>query len=198
MEYHPRVIWMLTVREVPPLLLEALEGEPRLTFPDSPRGAGMAGTSGAGKSFAMVRHLAARAQAILARHPDPDHALWPSRSVVWAGWVQKSEELKRWVAAGHHEALENWIEAAKTCGCLYLDDLGRERLTGPDDYALGLLREVLDHRHGHRLPVCWTCNLSAVELVEKWNDPALVGRLVEAWPPVRVKGANLRLGGRAS
>jgi len=198
MGYHPRVSWLLEKKEVPPLYLEALVGDPILTFPAALGGGGMAGTSGAGKSYAMVRHMAALAQQVVEGHPNPEGALWPAGLVMWASWIQKSEELKRWVSAGYHDLLENWIEAAKGCRRLYLDDIGRERLTGPDDYALGILREVLDFRHGHKLSVCWTCNLSALELGNKWNDPALVGRLVEAWPPVKVRGANLRLSHRAS
>ena len=196
MAYHPRVKYLLGTRGVNPRLFQALELEAHLTFPDNPGGAGMAGTSGAGKTFAMVRHLADKAQAIVDVAHDPDVALWPARFALWVPWVQKSEELKRWVSQGQGEALEEWVDYAKLCRWLYLDDLGRERVTGPNDYAHGLLREVIDYRHQSLLPVCWTTNLGAVEMGELYGDPALIGRMVEAWPPMRVKGANLRLASR--
>jgi DNA replication protein DnaC len=191
--YHPRVKWLLKTRGVGPRLLEALDLEPILRFPEAPMGAGMAGASGAGKTFAMVRHLADRAQAIVESYPNPDDALWPSRAALWVSWTQKSEELKRWVGAGQGEAVDEWIELAKLTKRLYLDDLGRERVTGANDYALGVLREVLDYRHTNLLPVYWTTNLNATDLSELYLDKALIGRIVEAWPPVRVGGSNLRL-----
>ena len=191
--YHPRVKWLLAIRGVSPRLMEALEGEPVLDFPDSPKGAGMAGTSGAGKSFALTRHLADHAQAILAKHPDPDNALWPARSVVFADWIEQSEALKRMIGLGQGEAIETWVEAAKTVRRFYLDDFGRERLTGPNDYALGIIREVLHHRHGHMLPVFWTTNLEVKALGDLYQDAPLIGRMIEAWRPVIVRAPNQRM-----
>ena len=192
--YHPRVRWLLETRGIPPRLLQALETEPILTFPDVPQGAGMVGATGSGKSFAMVRHLAEKAQKIMAAAVTrPNAGLWPSPGPVWASWVQKAGELNRAKAAGDYEAVEAFVERAKATRWLYLDDLGRESLSGSCDYALGILQEIIDFRYANMRPVFWTTNLEVFQLGEFYRDQALVERMVEAWPPVKVMSANLRM-----
>jgi hypothetical protein len=153
----------------------------------------MFGISGTGKSFAMVRHLANKAQEVVDTHPaGPGAALFPSRAPIWVSWAEMAEKLKRWNCLRWTKDVDNWVEAAKETSWLYLDGLGWGNVVGRDDFALRVLRELIDYRHGNLLPVFWTASLGPFELAEFYKDRLLIRRLVEAWPPVKVKSASLR------
>ena len=71
------------------------------------------------------------------------------------------------------------LKRAKTSDITILDDLGKGRLTDRGESAL---YELLEYRYANQLPVFWTCNSSAKELLQKLSQDrglAIIRRLQE-------------------
>ena len=193
-KFHPRTRALLTLPAVglAPREVRALDLPPIHHLPDKPSGFGLAGNTGIGKTFALARHLAERVESVVCASSDPETALIPSNHRIrWINWPEKSEEIKRLVMRSG-DVLDDWVFAVKWAAHLYLDDLGRERCKGDDDYSLALLTEILDHRYRNGLPVYWTSNRMPDELCSYYPS-RLTSRLLSTWPPYVLYGKDLRL-----
>lgn len=80
------------------------------------------------------------------------------------------------------------LENYQTCGVLFFDDLGAERMTEWVDQQFKLL---IDWRYDKSLPIFMTTNLSPAEM-KQHLDPRLFERLREMCDIIQVKGTNYR------
>lgn len=195
--FHPRTRQLMILPGIglAPREAGALLAHPLHRVPEAPKGCGLVGGVGLGKTWALARHAASRVEAVVQRAPDPHTALLPHAFVVWVNWPEKAEQIKR-LSVRPGTDLEDWIDRAKVAGALYLDDLGRERQKGEDDFSLGVLSEILDHRYRFALPVFWTSNLTTPEEFNAVYNARMVSRLLSTWPPFLLKGKDLRLHGQ--
>ncbi len=193
MSYHPRTRQLL---EKPcglaPRELKALDLTPFRTMQDGPTGFGLVGGTGVGKTFTMVRHVADRVEKIVQASPLPSEARLPFAYACWENWPERAEEIKR-LSTKPGTDLEEWIYRVKGAAYLYLDDLGRERVRSEDDLSLGVLKEIIDHRYRHGSPVLWTSNMVGPTEFGKIYPAHMVSRLLGTWPPLLVRGKDLRL-----
>ena len=196
MTYHSRTRQLMTL---PSIGLAPREAKamlaPRIhVLPPAPGGMGVVGDVGTGKTWALAQHAADFVEGIVRSSPDPDTARipWPQR-LTWVNWPERAEEVKR-LSTKRGTDLEEWLDRCKDSARVYLDDLGRERQTkGEDDYALGLLAEIIDHRYRYGLPIFWSSNLTTREEFSSTYNARLVSRLLGTWPPVLIKGHDIRM-----
>lgn len=195
-DFHPRTRFLLALPQVGLSREElgALDVDPIIPTPER-KGFGLIGPTGNGKSWALARVVAQILDAHVRLRSDPNTATLPSEPawIVWCNWPEQAEILKRQVIGGSH-LVSAWVARCKDVRNLFLDDLGGERLKGADDYSLGVLSEILDARYRSSRPVYWTSNLSPEDLPARYGS-RLASRLLSAWPPFRVDGPDLRLGG---
>jgi len=179
-----------------PRELEGVDLEPIHQITDRPAGFGVVGTPGVGKTFLLVRRIGQIVEGLVADHHLPAQAKLPFGFARWRNWPDMAEDLKSWVAQDWTADVADLVEELSSCRDLYLDDLGQERIAKADDYSLGLLRLILDNRYRSNLPVFWTSNLAPVELNRVYGART-ASRIFSAWPPVALKGPDLRLPRRA-
>jgi DNA replication protein DnaC len=77
-----------------------------------------------------------------------------------------------------------WLDAARDCDLLLIDDLGKARLTYQDHEATRATEcmfDLVDYRGKNHLPMIITTQLEDQELIAKWgeNGVAFVRRLLE-------------------
>ena len=174
-----------------PREIQAMRSSALHSLPQIPGGFGLVGPTGCGKTWALVQHLGMQIEAVVAASQSPGEAKMPyGFRLRWVNWPERAEQIKREIRDTH--SLEDWIDMAQECSALYLDDLGRERITGENDYSLGVLSEVIDHRYRHDLPIFWTSNRSPEELGAFYSG-RIASRLLGTWPAFGVNGADLRL-----
>lgn len=193
MTFHSRTFDLLVDAAVgcAPQEARALSVPPLRQLPDVPTGFGLVGPTGCGKTWLLVQHLGRHLEAIVRASERPNLAKIPyGERVSWVNWPERAEQLKREIR--DTQSLEVWVDRAQWCSALYLDDLGRERTTGENDYSLGLLGEILDSRYRYNLPVFWTSNRNPEELGEFYRG-RLASRLLGTWPPFQLEGEDLRL-----
>jgi len=160
---------------------------------DARMGWGLWGGTGNGKTWLMVQALAEVVERRVRACGRPSAALPPcDHWMMWVSWPEKADSLKRNVIGGGG-AIKTWIQEAKWVRFLVLDDLGGERSRGEDDYARGVLSEVLDTRYRKGLPVWWTSNLDPEGMVDAYKS-RLASRILGTWRPLNVQGEDLRLG----
>lgn len=189
---HERTRLLLSRIGLSALELEDLEAEPIHHVQDRPAGFGLIGTPGVGKTVLLARRMHDQVLPFVEGSQVPEQATLPSRFLRWKNWPQAAETLKRWIAQEYTDDIADLVEDLVDCRQLYLDDLGRERIVSADDYALGILREILDRRHRARRPVFWTSNITLPELNRIYGAPT-ASRMFSAWPPIVLKGPDLRL-----
>lgn len=188
----PRVSWLLKTSG---LSLREIEdaGRPAIhSVEDVPTGFGLIGSTGIGKTVVFARRFLLFAEAVVARK-GPEAKFDADDRVLWLNWPETAETLKRWSTMNDPRHTDAWVEKAKGIETLYLDDLGAERSKGDDDFAGGVLREVLDSRYRDGLPVFWTSNLDGAGLA-KFYGARLVSRIAQAWPGRKLAGPDLRMG----
>lgn len=196
MTYHDRTRYLLRLEAVGLGQHErqALDLEPIHHLPEGLiKGFGLWGGTGVGKSFALVRKVADLVERQVRLSGFPENAdLGAMGGLLWVNWPEKAEQVKRRVIGGAAE-VHTFVERCKSTRWLVLDDLGKERIKGEDDYALGILAEVLDARYRSGKALWWTSNLSPADLTELYKS-RLASRLLSTWPPFHVEGeTDLRL-----
>jgi DNA replication protein DnaC len=194
---HNRTRVILTNIGLCEVELEHVEREFLHQVQDRPAGFGLIGTAGVGKTIHLARRLFLAVQDCVEDSGRLARTTVPHRFARWRNWVETAETLKFWISHDFSDDVAELVEQLSECRELYLDDVGQERIVGPDDYALGLLRSILDARYRAKLPVFWTSNLEIRDL-NKIYGTRTISRLVSAWPPIPLKGPDLRLARRAS
>lgn len=193
MTYHSRTRQLLeSPCGLAPLEIRALDHTPFRSVQIVPTGSGLVGGTGVGKTFTLVHHIAERVERIVQACPVPAETRLPFAWCCWENWPERAEEIKR-ASTKSGDALNEWIRRAKEATSLYLDDLGRERIRGEDDFSLGVLSEIIDHRYRHGSPVYWSSNLISPVEFGKIYPGRLVSRLLSAWPPCLLRGEDMRL-----
>ncbi len=171
---------------------------------------GLCGGFGIGKTFAvsaMVRRIAERAteehmtRLIEAGNAQPIRRAveeqgiylrpWPS----WINWPESTAKARAQLfnryTAGEVETwiLDTLLDPGRL---LILDDIGAEAVTA-QDWVGQLLARVIDERHRHQGATCWTSNLDAKGLVDRYG-PRTFSRLQDLAPIVQLtKMPDLRL-----
>lgn len=182
-----------------PREIAAVDLKPIHTLPDRPKGLGLMGKTGIGKTFAMAHHLGQKVKDIVANgkpvymQDGTMAVLAPFNFAKWVNWPDMAEEIKTMSRYGDVSAQEGALSLIETTGVLYLDDIGQERIKGEDDLSLGMLRVILDYRHRNLKPVYWSTNLS-YEKLSKVYGARTASRMME-WTPVGLTGDDLRLTG---
>jgi DNA replication protein DnaC len=198
-QFHPRTLALLEKAGLAPAEIGALAHRPLMEVPPQPRGFGLVGPPGTGKTWTVAHYVARYVEEIVRRQPDPNRAelLWVDGDIArdarlaWVNWHDQVEDLHRrrfddvWVAR-----FTAWWEDIPM---LVLDDLGRERFEGAKDPARAVLEQVLDTRYRQRRPVIWTSNLESKEALEGFYHHALVSRILGTWPPMATEGEDMRL-----
>lgn len=198
MIFHPRTRVLLAKVGLAPIELQALDFAPRHQVPNAPRGFGLTGPTGTGKSWALAYHLAVKVDQAVRSQKDPAKAMlmWidgeivRDRRLLWVPWLNQAEAIRRrrmekvWV--------ENWAETAEEIPTMVLDDIGREQKDSANDPAQEVLQRVLEHRHRHRMPVIWTSNRTREELANFYGGP-MASRILGTWPDYEVGGQDMRL-----
>jgi len=189
---HPRTIFLLRNIGLSPREIQAVSLPQIHELPDQRTGHGLIGGTGVGKTFAMAQILANAVEKKVMGNPTPDDATLPHGYARWINWPDKAEELKNWVSQGYHKDIADTTEDWSNASVIFLDDIGQERITGENDYSLGVLRILLDSRYRNQMPVYWTSNLNLKGLTSIYGA-RLVSRVVQAWPPIVLRGSDLRL-----
>jgi DNA replication protein DnaC len=186
-------------RALPRLLTQDLIGGDALVAD----GFGLTGGQGIGKTMCLAAMVRARATALHARAlsacrvaPADGDASWFRVGVQWVNWPSGAARVKALSVQDHGAAeVAALVRAWAGTPLLVLDDLGRERMRGAydEDYAFGVLDQVVDARSRESAPVLWTSNLTPAALVSRYGA-ALPSRLLELAPAVRLSaGPDLRL-----
>lgn len=133
----------------------------------NPKGIGMVGTSGAGKSRLGVLLLQRIAK----------ECKWcyfcPATLFAFACADQFSDDIK------HRRQAEGLLHLTRWVHVLMLDDLGKNKMT---DRAEASLYELLEYRTSHRKPTIWTSNSNAKQLRTMFSADraeAIMRRLIE-------------------
>nr|WP_320131984.1 hypothetical protein [uncultured Holophaga sp.] len=192
---HTRTLQLLSTIGLGKHELQALSAPP--LFPLSgplETGLGLIGPTGTGKTWRLIQALGADLDVHVLTQPVPAEAKMPFRYARWINWPDASEKLKGMVAKGFHADIVDLVDAWESCCMLFLDDLGQERITGENDYSLGILRSLLDQRYRTGRAVYWTSNLPPKDLVRVYGS-RIVSRMREAWPWTAVKGHDMRVSG---
>lgn len=154
-------------------------------------GATLTGGVGSGKTWRMAQEAGRLVDAEVDKSTTPDTALMPSGFLRWANWPEESESLKRKIAHGWHDDAADRVEDLRDCRYLFVDDLGQERIKRDDDWSLGAIKEILDHRYRANLPTFITSNLGIDKLSLVYGS-RIVSRMLDAWPIIDFGNNNLR------
>ena len=150
---------------IDPILLKAAD-----TWIYSPKGLGMVGETGQGKTSAIVRTL--ERQSKQGKSICFTSAVELSERASEANQFEEGKKAKR-------EAAERRLSTFRNSDITFLDDLGKSKLT---ERGESTLYELLEYRYSRMLPVFWTSNSSAGELLKKFSQDrglAIIRRLKE-------------------
>ena len=189
---HPRTELILKNIGLSPRETRAVAKAPIHDIEDRPKGYGLLGDPGIGKTWHLARRIGLQVEDRVESSAHPETAKMPNNFARWRNWPDAAEMLKLWVANGYSNDIADLVEQLSTCRELYLDDVGQERIVGPDDYSLGFLRTILDARYRANLPVFWSSNLDLIGL-NKLYGGRTISRIVDAWPPVTLQGPDNRM-----
>jgi len=192
--YHPRTEFLMARIGVSTRELRAIGHPPKHDFPYNKEGFGLIGNTGTGKTWSLIHALADDVNGLVLKSKQPDDYWLPSEYATWLNWPGRAEQLKSMIGLHENLDISRLVEDWCLCGMLFVDDIGAERVTGDNDYSLGILRTVLDSRYRYERPVYWTSNLNIQPLKDQYGV-RMVSRMLQAWPPVVIKGKDLRLNG---
>jgi len=162
---------------VAPREIRALDHPALVALPKASGGFGLYGPTGSGKTWAMVQ----TADTLMETY------WWWHRSFLWLNWPEQANLIRRAPLN-----VGKLIAAAKDKMVLFLDDLGAETCKTADDYAFGILKEIVDFRYRHEKQIYWTSNQDAAALNEHYGA-GFTSRLIGAWPEYAYKGPDRRI-----
>ena len=154
-------------------------------------GATLIGGVGVGKTWKAVQCAAGFVDCRVMASEKPYDALMPSGFLRWVNWPEESEELKRKISHGWMDDAADRVEDLRECRYLFVDDLGQERIKRDDDWSLGAIKEILDHRYRANLSTFITSNLGVDKLSLVYGS-RIVSRMLDAWPIIDFGNNNLR------
>lgn len=166
---HPSV-----ASQIPDAALAAMRAGKR-----PPRGFGLVGTSGAGKTMAvaaMVR-LCLR-KWLLANVNSLGRLVLSNPPIMWVDWPVRVEWMRE-----NYDKASSFMAQATTTPLLVIDDIGAERVVGDTyerDYGAAKLDLLIHGRENKMLPTIWTSNLNEEALNARYG-----GRVVS-----RLNGCN--------
>lgn len=181
-------------RQLPSTFRKAM-AEGSLVFPGG-KGFGLDGDVAVGKTYAVAAYVRRWLWSWFDRaveHWDwADGQLPDARGLVtWATWPRTYSWIQAHAIEG--EAISAFTRIATKARLLILDDLGREGMPAKPagvPFAHRVLDDLISLRYDRALPVIWTAN-NAKEF-SKFYDAALVSRLLDGSPMIRVEGESLR------
>lgn len=140
----------------------------------------LAGNYGFGKTTLQLALMHDLADKLIAR----------KMSVRLVTALEFIRQLQRGFEPGHEpgESYDVVLENYQTCGLLFFDDLGAERMTEWVDQQFKLL---IDWRYDKNLPMFMTTNLTAAEM-KTHLDGRVFERLRETCDIIQVQGRNYR------
>ena len=133
-----------------------------------PRGFGLVGTSGAGKTMAVAALVRLCIRTWLLGNV---HAL--GRLVInnppiqWVDWPERVDWMR-----DHYDRVGGFMAAALEVPLLVLDDIGAERIVGDTyerDYGSGKLDLLIHGRENRKLPTIWTSNMNEDALASRYG-----------------------------
>lgn len=187
--------------------LGALSAKGGPAIPWKPDGFGLYGTTGTGKTWAMVRTAARLMDEILSGPPTmtfSDGLPPPAgfelvelrkrahEALLWVNWPAMAEDLKSRITASGAENANEKIEHMKTIKYLFLDDIGQERIAKEGDYSVTAFKNVIDFRCRDGKKTFWTTNL-AVEKLNAIYGTMVISRILGNWPQIQITGEDRRL-----
>ena len=146
---------------IDPILLDAVN-----SWVYSPKGLGMVGETGLGKTSAQVRLQAKQSK--------------KGKSICFLEATELAElasAANQYNDESKKKQAEQRLHKAKTSDITLLDDLGKGKLTERGESSL---YELLNYRYSHQLPMFWTSNSTAEEMLKSFSDDrgmAIIRRL---------------------
>lgn len=174
--------------------IQSVDLPPIHEVPDSLVGFGVVGKTGIGKTVLLAQHLGNHVKRIVAQGDGTRTVLAPFNFAKWCHWPSVAEDIKDLSRSRDETQLWDLLDFIQATGMLYLDDLGQERIKGEDDLSKGYLRVILEERYRDGKPVFWSSNLDYEKLSDLYGSN-ITSRMVQAWPPLKLSGKDLRLHG---
>jgi len=175
--------------------IRALDHPPLCGLPRDPGGFGLYGPTGSGKTWALAQVAATLVPScamlrFVGRCPESQDAA-ADRSLLWLNWGEQANVIRRAPLD-----VSDLVRDAKQARALFLDDIGAETCKQADDFAFGILKEIVDFRYRHEMPTWWSSNLGPAALAAHYGGP-FASRLVAAWPDYAFNGPDRRLAAHA-
>jgi hypothetical protein len=184
-------------RRIPREILRAVPPDTiaRLLAGQRPRGFGLSGGQGIGKTMAVAALLKKGLYSLVSGRvdlltdlPSPgseNSRWWAVGRLRWASWPERAAWMKGRISIDDHRGVEEWVLQACSTPLLILDDLGRERMRGSyqEDFSAGHLDRIIDARSREQLPVFWTSNLDVPGLIAFYGS-AMTSRLLGLAPVI--------------
>lgn len=175
-------------------LLPAEVVKPMLEGWVPPRGFGLWGSVGAGKSGAIAALAKCYAIASLERRAPVEGDVPMDLGIEWCSWLREAD----WLRTNGIDSILIDRRMRRLClvPILVLDDLAREnrRRNYTEDFVAGKLDLLVSMRSSSMLPTIWTANVGPNDLAGIY-DGATVSRLEGENPGIEIRGKDRRLGG---
>lgn len=163
-------------------------------------GFGLSGGFGVGKTFAMSAIFRRKAETSVKAAMDKalgdsdtwtiermakDKRLFLCPAATWINWPESIARNRAKLYERNND-VEAWIQETllDPRSLVFLDDIGAEPVTS-QDWSGQLLARVIDERHRRRGVTCWTSNLDARGLVERYG-PRTFSRLQALAPAIQL------------
>ena len=181
-------VWARIPGELRSLVDQSAPGARELLAGELPRvGFGLCGATGTGKSFAMSVMVRALLREAWTKRANIGFAATKSPTVAWVRWPEMVNRLRVMSARDGGVAMaDDMMRPLATIDVLVLDDVGSERLRGPDDWTASLLELLVDDRFNTMRPTWWTSNSMPKELLQRYGA-RMWSRLASMNPPLVVR-----------
>lgn len=159
-----------------------------------PRGFGLWGSVGAGKTGAIAALAKCYAYACLESRAPMEGEVPMDLGIEWCSWLREAD----WLRTNGVDSIGIDRRMRRLCSVpiLVLDDLAREnrRRNYSEDFVAGKLDLIVSVRSSTMLPTIWTANVGPNDLAGIY-DGATVSRLEGENPGLEIRGKDRRLSG---